>query len=55
MKHFLKALQMGGMLLAWFESASADGKLTAAEIADGVSMLLQAAGYADKITVDPLQ
>ncbi len=56
-RRFSRAIQMGTMLLVWFEDAAADGVITHEEIIEGVGSLIDAAGLADdlKIEVDPGQ
>lgn len=56
MKWFIRmnrALAVYGFLVAWFEDASRDGKLTAQEIAEGVAGLVDELGYGDRLTVEP--
>lgn len=50
-----RALSVYGFLVAWFESASRDGTISAAELADGVQGLLEEMGYSDRIKVEPLE
>lgn len=54
MSKFYRALTLGMYCLAWFERASRDGKITQAEIIEGVTGAVDAAGIDVEIDVTPV-
>lgn len=53
MRKFLKAMQLGAIVIAWFEQAREDGQITHQEITDLLDLLATAGGWDGDVKVPP--